>query len=374
MLSNRRITKFRQLELDVVNDMNISAIDLFCGIGGLTHGLIKAGIPVVAGIDSDETCKYAFETNNESKFIHKDVKKLITSEVKELYPEGCIQVLVGCAPCQPFSNHTRKDKSRQEDEKWRLLYSFANIIKNLQPEIVSMENVPEITNYPVFSDFVTELDKLGYHIFWSVVYCPDYGISQTRKRLVLLASKLGDINIIPPTYLHQEYLTVEDVIGDLEPISAGEISKEDPLHRSSKLNELNMERIRQSNPGGTWRDWDEELLSPCHKKKTGKSYTGVYARMSSDNVGPTITTQFYNYGTGRFGHPEQNRALSLREGALLQTFPSDYDFIDPELPFSIKRIGTHIGNAVPVSLGYAIGESILEHVRKLKVSIPQTLT
>lgn len=125
---------------------------------------------------------------------------------------------------------------------------------------------------------------------------------------------------------------------------------------------MNLKRIRQSKPGGTWRDWDEELLSPCHKKKSGKSYSGVYARMSWDSLAPTITTQFYNYGTGRFGHPEQDRALSLREGALLQTFPQDYDFIDPELPFSIKRFGMHIGNAVPVRLGKIIGDSIIKHL------------
>ena len=179
---------------------------------------------------------------------------------------------------------------------------------------------------------------------------------------MLLASKLGEIDIVSPTHSKQEYRTVEDIIGDLEPIAAGEIAAKDPLHRSSKLNEVNMKRIRQSKPGGTWRDWDEELLAPCHKKKTGKSYSGVYARMVADDVGPTITTQFYNYGTGRFGHPEQDRALSLREGALLQTFPSDYEFIDPELPFSMKRLGTHIGNAVPVDLGVVIGRSIISHL------------
>jgi DNA (cytosine-5)-methyltransferase 1 len=130
------------------------------------------------------------------------------------------------------------------------------------------------------------------------------------------------------------------------------------------LNDLNLKRIRQSQPGGTWRDWDEELLSPCHKKKSGKSYSGVYARMSRDNLAPTITTQFYNYGTGRFGHPEQDRALSLREGALLQTFPPDYEFIDPKMKIYFKSIGTQIGNAVPVRLGYIIGISIIEHIKE----------
>ncbi len=350
------------IEKRAMVSLNVAAVDLFCGIGGLTHGLIKAGIPVVAGIDTDETCKYTFEANNQSKFIHKDVRELTAAEVEELYPAGCIKVLVGCAPCQPFSKHTQKYKNRNEDEKWGLLYSFTNIIKNVQPEIVSMENVPEITQHEVFTDFEAELKVLGYQIFWDIVYCPDYGIPQSRKRLVLLASKLGVIKIIQATHTPEKYETVKDTIGKLEDLVAGGVSAQDPLHKASSLSDTNLRRISQSKPGGTWLDWDEELRSPCHKKDSGKSYSGVYARMSWDILAPTMTTQFYSYGTGRFGHPEQDRALSLREGALLQTFPPDYDFIDPELTFSKKRLGTHIGNAVPVRLGVIIGRSILNHL------------
>ena len=344
-------------------NLNIAAIDLFCGIGGLTHGLIKAGIPVVAGIDIDETCKYAYETNNRSNFICKDISRELTgADLEALYPEGCIKILVGCAPCQPFSTHTQKCKSRTFDEKWGLLYSFLNLIREVRPDVVSMENVPAIAKSKVFLDFVAGLEEQDYHLFWDKVYCPEYGVPQTRKRLVLLASKLGPIDIIPPTHTKDEYETVRGAIGKLEVIAAGEVSATDPFHRSRHLKDINLKRIRQSKPGGTWKDWDEALRCPCHKKESGKSYGGVYARMSWDTLAPTMTTQFYNYGTGRFGHPEQDRALSLREGALLQTFPPKYDFIDPELPFSIERLGTHIGNAVPVRLGIIIGRSILNHL------------
>ena len=344
--------------------MNVAAIDLFCGVGGLTHGLIKAGIPVVAGIDIDKRCKYAYETNNQSTFICKDVRELIGADLEKLYPDECIKVLVGCAPCQPFSTHTQKNKSRSEDEKWGLLYSFSKLIREVQAHIVSMENVPEITENKVFTDFVAELEEQEYYISWDKVYCPDYGVPQSRKRLVLLASKFGAINIISPTHTEDKYEKVQNIIGNLEVLVAGEVSAKDPLHRASRLGDINLRRIKQSKPGGTWKDWDEDLRSPCHKKDSGKSYSGVYARMSWDMLAPTMTTQFYNYGTGRFGHPEQDRALSLREGALLQTFPPEYDFIDPELPFSIERFGTHIGNAVPVRLGVIIGRSILQHVRE----------
>ena len=343
--------------------MNVATVDLFCGIGGLTHGLIKAGIPVVAGIDIDKTCKYAYETNNESKFIRKDISRELTgADLKALYPEGCVKILVGCAPCQPFSTHTQKYKSRSIDEKWGLLYSFLNLIREVRPDIVSMENVPAIAKSKVFIDFVAGLEEQDYHLFWDKVYCPDYGVPQSRKRLVLLASKFGPIDIIPATHTEGTYRTVEDIIGNLEVLAAGGVSAQDPLHRASRLGDINLRRIRQSKPGGTWKDWDEDLRSPCHNKDSGKSYGGVYARMSWDTLAPTVTTQFYNYGTGRFGHPEQDRALSLREGALLQTFPPDYDLIDPELSFSKKRLGTHIGNAVPVDLGVIIGRSILSHL------------
>lgn len=342
---------------------NITAIDLFCGIGGLTRGLIEAGLTVAAGVDIDETCRYAFESNNDSEFVHKDIRSLTEEDMEKLYPDESTRVLVGCAPCQPFSTHTQKYKNRHEDEKWQMLNSFTNVIQKAKCDIVSMENVPEIVNQKVFKEFVVELEYSGYNVFWDIVFCPDYGIPQSRKRLVLLASKYGPITIFDVTHAPEQYETVRDKIGSLEEISNGETSQHDPLHRGSKLGEVNLKRIRQSKPGGTWRDWDEDLRSPCHKKDTGKSYCGVYARMSWDTLAPTITTQFYNYGTGRFGHPEQDRAISLREGALLQTFPPEYDFMDPEVPFSIKRLGRHIGNAVPVRLGNIIGKSILEHIR-----------
>ena len=185
---------------------------------------------------------------------------------------------------------------------------------------------------------------------------------QKRRRLVLLASKLGEIELIPPSK-NQIYRTVETAIKDLPKLKNGQQDKADPLHRCAKLTNINLERIKQSTPGGTWQEWDKELLPDCYKKSTGKSYSAVYGRMKWDSPSPTMTTQFYIYGTGRFGHPTQNRALSLREGALLQTFPKDYKFVESS-EYSLKVIGRHIGNAVPVDLGKIIGESILQHIKK----------
>lgn len=346
--------------------MPCAVIDLFCGIGGLTHGLIRSGLKVLAGIDIDSTCRYAYEKNNDVRFIEADVAQLASDEIVSLYPAEAVRALVGCAPCQPFSKYTQRyRKDGHKGDKWRLLYSFAEKVTDILPEIVSMENVPELASEPVFDDFRNTLADLGYHVSWSITFCPDYGVPQGRRRLVLLASRLGDIELIEPQYTPENYLTVKDSIGMLPPIRAGQSSKDDPLHAAAQLSSINIKRIKQSAPGGTWRDWDKNLQLTCHKKKSGITYPSVYGRMSWDEPAPTITTQFYGYGNGRFGHPEQDRAISLREGAMLQSFPPDYDFLPPNKIVSKKELGIHIGNAVPVNLGVAIGESIRRHIEEV---------
>lgn len=346
------------------DNLPIVAVDIFCGVGGLTYGLSKSGIKVVAGVDVDEKCKFAFEENNDATFIHKSVQEITSEEIRKLYPAESLKVLVGCAPCQPFSKHTQKEKDRHGKEDWGLLYHFFDLIEGAEPIVVSMENVPEITEHKVFSDFVEGLESLGYGVGWQYVFCPDYGIPQNRRRLVLLASQLGEIKLIPPTCKPENYRTVRMAIGDLKPIKAGESSKRDRLHRSAALSDTNLSRIRKSIPGGTWRDWDESLRADCHRKETGKTYSSVYSRMGWNKPSPTITTQFYSFGTGRFGHPEQDRAISIREGAILQTFPKKYRFTPSTSPVEIKRLGRHIGNAVPVRLAEIIGRSIIKHLER----------
>lgn len=177
---------------------------------------------------------------------------------------------------------------------------------------------------------------------------------------MLLASQLGPIDLIEPT--HDRPVTVREAIGQLLPIPAGGTLLSDPLHTASKLSRLNLERIRASRPGGTWRDWPERLIAECHRRESGRTYPGVYGRMVWDEPAPTLTTQFYGFGSGRFGHPEQDRALSLREGAILQGFPEDYSFVPDDAPIHFKSLGRMIGNAVPVTLGRIIGRSILRHL------------
>jgi len=341
--------------------MKIESIDLFCGIGGLTYGLQKSGINVIAGIDNDETCRYAYETNNKSLFINADITQYNSDEIKKLYSKNAVKILVGCAPCQPFSSHTFKNKSKVCDTRWYLLNYFGKIVDGILPEIVSMENVRGIVKTNIFKRFLNILEKNKYYIDYRIVYVPDYGAPQNRIRLILLASRLGEIKLPKSTNTKSTYVTVRDTIKKLRPIKAGQTAKNDPLHKTKNLSETNLQRIKQSKPNGTWRDWNRNLLPECYKKESGQTYTSVYGRMGWDNVSPTITTQFFNYGSGRFGHPTQNRALSLREGALLQTFPEDYDFGDIK---SMTTIARHIGNALPPILGEVIGKTIKTHLNK----------
>jgi DNA (cytosine-5)-methyltransferase 1 len=343
---------------------NYSVVDLFCGVGGLTHGFVQEGFKVLAGIDIDKSCQYAYETNNKATFLARDVEKLPASELQALYPEQGKKILIGCAPCQPFSTYTRKSGS---NTKWSLLNTFATFIEGVNPDIVSMENVPNLLKFQegqYFADFVRRLEKEQYHVTWEVVYCPDYGIPQKRSRLVLLASKRGKILLIPKTHSPDKYVTVEKTIGKLSKLKAGEICSSDPLHRASGLSETNLKRIRQSVPGGTWRDWDHELIAQCHRKDSGETYDSVYGRMKWNQPAPTMTTQCNGYGNGRFGHPEQDRAISMREAALFQTFPQEYEFLPPEAKWEIEKLARFIGNAVPVLLGQVIAKSIRQHLEE----------
>ena len=345
---------------------SISAIDLFCGIGGLSYGLKKAGIKIKAGIDQDKTCRYAYTQNIKADFIDDDITNLKGSLLNQKYwANDQIKILAGCAPCQPFSTHSNKIKGKENTVKWNLLDEFLRLVEETNPSIVSMENVPNLANKDIFLKFKSTLEKLSYKVSFQNVYCPDYGIPQKRRRLVLLASKYGEIFLIPKTKSPEKYKTTKDAIGHLPKLKNGEKSKADPLHFTTELSEINMKRIKASKPNGTWLDWDENLRLECHKKPTGNTYKSVYGRMSWNEPSPTITTQFYNFGTGRFGHPEQNRTLTIREAALLQTFPKKYKFYKNNKDVSLTKIGVHIGNAVPVDLGFVIGKSILKHLEEI---------
>lgn len=346
-----------------ISNYKVKAVDLFCGVGGLTHGLEKAGIDVRLGVDIDSACEYPYSENNKAKFLLKPIEELGKREIEDAFGQNCVRLLAGCAPCQTFSTYNQKAKPT--DKRWWLLRHFSDLAKKIEPEIVTMENVPGLQEQDVFLEFVNDLRAAEYEVAYEIVKCSDYGVPQYRHRLVLLASRLGPIKLLKPYHLRWKSYTVKQAIGKLPPIEAGETYEKDPFHQACSLSDLNLRRIKASSPGGTWRDWDQNLVAECHKNVTGKTYSSVYGRMCWDEPAPTMTTQFYGFGNGRFGHPEQDRAISLREGAILQSFPKSYKFTAPGKPIYKKTIGRLIGNAVPVKLGKAIGESIVLHVEEL---------
>ncbi|WP_297927384.1 DNA cytosine methyltransferase [Metallibacterium sp.] len=338
----------------------IVGVDLFCGVGGLTHGLVRGGVHVAAGIDIDPSCKYPFEANNAASFLEHDVAKLKAEEIAPYYEGADFTLLAGCAPCQPFSTYSRSGRNSEYESQWPLVSSFGRLVKKIKPDLVTMENVPQLADHPVFDQLLKSL--VGYKKWWAVVECASIGVPQTRKRLVLLASRLGS-TALELTQDAAQDATVRQIIGGLPPLQAGESHPGDDLHMAPSLSPLNLSRIQASRPGGTWRDWPEELQASCHRKATGATYPSVYGRMEWDRPAPTITTQCFGYGNGRFGHPEQDRAISLREAAMLQTFPETYAFAPVGTPIKFNKMGRLIGNAVPVRLGEVIARSLVAHVR-----------
>lgn len=340
---------------------DVCAIDLFCGAGGLSHGLQQAGIPVVAGVDIDPACSYPFESNIDAPFLQQDVRDVTAGQLRRLWGLARTRVLAGCAPCQPFSPY-RRGIDTSSEEQWPLLAQFGRLVAATLPEVVTMENVPRVGSTGVFADFVAALRSNGYCVDWRSCRGVDFGLPQGRRRLVLLASLLGPIAVPEGPQRGQPPRTVRDTIAGLPRLEAGAADPADPLHKSRSLSPVNLQRIRAAIPGGTWEQWPPALRAPCHRRAGGASFRNVYARMEWDKPSPTITTLAHNFGTGRFGHPDQDRPISLREAAMLQGFPRDYRFVRRGTAVYFSHLGRLIGNAVPPPLAKAVGGAILAHL------------
>ena len=212
---------------------DIAAIDLFCGAGGLTKGLEQAGIDVRLGVDIDPTCEYPYTKNNRSAFLLKSVEDLDADDLLNIFPQESIGLLAGCAPCQTFSKYNRK--ASPSDKRWWLLKEFSKLVLDIEPELVTMENVPNLQKESVFKEFVENLESAGYFVSHQVVNCSDYGMAQHRPRLVLLASLLGPIELLTPRQLRWKKYNVKEKIARLPSLTAGEIDGEDRLHQACNL-------------------------------------------------------------------------------------------------------------------------------------------
>ena len=338
----------------------MKAIDLCCGAGGLTFGLRRAGWDVVVGVDVDPTVGETYRSMNPgSEFLGTDLQSLTAEDIRSV--TGCVAspelLLAGCAPCQTFSKQRRRRGLKKRSDA-TLLREFARLAIALEPAAVLMENVPGIAAVSGFSSFrrlLKTLRESGYECTHGVLNASDFGVPQHRRRYVLLAAREKPVELpSPPSAIPDpDSNTVRGTIGRFPAIDAGEAHSSIPNHYAARLSKRNLERITATPvDGGSRRDWPQELRLDCHKRIDG--YSDVYGRMWWDRVAPTLTSRCNSLSNGRFGHPEQNRAISLREAAALQTFPDDCEFFGTK-----TRIARWIGNAVPVSFAEALGHAAM---------------
>lgn len=341
----------------------LKAVDFFCGAGGMSYGLQQAGIQVLAGIDNAANCRQTYCKNiNNALFIEQDINALSEESLSEILKieRGDPNIIfAGCTPCQ-FWSKIQTDRTKSA-ETAHLLEQFQRFIEFFLPGFIIVENVPGLYKrkgesiLQVFLDF---LSNANYAWADGVINTVHYGVPQTRKRYLLLATRLYP-EISLPSPEHSDNLTVYDFIGShngFEKIAAGHKDSSDWLHTAASLSSENMKRISVTPPSGGCRTaWasDKELQIPAYEGKDN-IFKDVYGRMFWDRPAPTITTRFNSLSNGRFGHPEENRALSIREGATLQTFPRDFYFYDT----NIAGIARQIGNAVPPELARRIGVHI----------------
>jgi DNA (cytosine-5)-methyltransferase 1 len=338
---------------------SIVAVDLFCSAGGLTKGLIDAGINVKKGFDIDKRAKETYEKNNKGTvYVEKDVCLLSGDEIIEgLDIDNSFLLLAGCAPCQPFSSINLNSNSK--DKRKNLILAFARLIRESKPDFVFMENVPGLAGQKgkhIFDEFLKTLSKEGFNYDYDVLNVKKYGVPQNRKRLVLIASKHGPIKIPQGIYGSKEkpFITLKNTISKYPSISAGEKHKFIPNHECRALSPINKERIKHiKKNGGSRNELPAELILECHKKHKG--HTDVYGRMRWGDVSPTLTCKCISISNGRFAHPEQDRGISVREAAAIQTFPDDYVFYG-----NITDTTKWVGNAVPVKFAKVFGEHFIK--------------
>jgi len=330
--------------------------------------MLAAGMTVRLGVDWDPNAQATFEANfRKADFLCRDIRKLA---IKDLKPHievdtGRPKLFGACAPCQPFSKQNRiRDDT---DGRRTLLREFHRFIKAFRPEYLFVENVPELhggddTDGP-FAEFLSFLDGLKYWHAHKIVMAYHYGVPQRRRRLILIASRLGPIEFPAPTHgpdtNNVALPTVWDRIADLPPIKAGETHPKISNHRAAQLSELNLKRIASTPRGGSRMDWPRGLELECHREHSG--HTDVYGRMAKNQPSPALTTRCVSLSNGRFGHPTQNRAISVREAACIQTFPMSFKFHG-----NLNSMARQVGNAVPVELARVFGTTILRHYRSLK--------
>ena len=336
----------------------LRALDFCCGAGGFTRGLLDAGIAVTAGIDNDTRRQETYDANNDpARFITADLDDLDIHDLRARTGIAATDTVLYAAgpPCQPFST---LNTMKGADARSPLLLTFGKLISASPPDFILVENVPGLASnrgQAVHHEFLEILKRNGFRWDAARLDAKDYGVPQTRKRFILLASRHSQPKLPLPTASPGKYATVRDAISHYPPLADGEICPDYPNHTARKLPEHH-KRIVAAVPqdGGSRKDiTDPSLLLPCHRRQP-TVHRDVFGRMAWDQPGPTITTRCADVQCGRFIHPEQDRGLSLREAAALQTFPDNYRFYGRSLQENARQVG----NAVPVKLAQVLGQTL----------------
>ena len=337
--------------------MPYNAIDLFSGCGGMTEGLIQAGYRVVAAVEIDQFAALTYHANNDQRGVQLfqvDIRKVDIRVIKNILHGEPLHLLAGCPPCQGFSTIRKKNKKRpKNDARNKLIWEFVRFVEVLMPVTIMLENVPALANYTEFKKAVSRLKRLGYDPYVEILDVADFGVPQRRKRLVMMGSLLGSLS---PAAGNSPLTTVRQTIGKLLPPE----NSDDLVHQMYPHHTCEVQQRIELTPhdGGSRSDLPDEYTLECHKKD-GVGFHDVYGRLSWDKVSSTITGGCLNPSKGRFLHPEQNRCISAREAALLQTFPKEYLF-----PVNIPRasVALMIGNALPPAFCRQQAEHISTHL------------
>lgn len=337
------------------NKQQYNAVDLFAGVGGLSVGLKKAGFKVVASVEIDEYAVKGYKLNHpKTKIFDGDIRNVNTDEIKELLNGEPLHLLAGCPPCQGFSSVRRLNRKKSvRDDRNNLVLEYLRFVAELKPLTVMMENVPGLINYYLFKRVVKKLAELGYNPKVEIVDVKNYGVPQKRKRLVMVGSLLGNLDV-SKVILPKK--TVRKTIGKLPKIA----ETKDPIHKIVAVHIPRIEEMIELIPknGGSRKDLPEKYILDCHKKDN-VGFNDIYGRLKWDDYSSTITGGCLNPSKGRFLHPEENRCITAREASLLQTFPKTYKF-PTDIPKTV--ISLLIGNALPPKFSYAQSKNIKSHI------------
>lgn len=333
-----------------------TAIDLFSGAGGLTIGLKKAGFKVVAAVEVDGEIAKTYQMNHpEVKLLIKDIRNVKGGDLLKLAGLKKIDLVAGCPPCQGFSKLT--DKCHKRDSRNKLVLEMAQVVSELKPAICMMENVPGLTKrgLPLLRKFEKKLELMGYIITKGILQMADYGVPQSRRRLVLLAGKGFKVPLPSPTYSRsvginskmRPWITLREILKKGNESVSFSVAKQNGgpgkfnWHIVRDLKPISIERLKFLTAGGSRLALPKKIRPACHKN--AKGFQNVYGRMSWDNVAPTITSGCTTLSAGRFGHPDKDRTISVREAATIQTFPKSYRFETNK----IEKVCELVGNALP---------------------------